>query len=214
MTVWQITFNAVILLLCVMYLVHCYVWTGDTLASTLADRVRSLPKHSDYTAAENSGTRHSFSYLISNARAVSEGKRKQTLALSAQLAKGIRNFHVDLFASRKHEEAFDGRVRASIIGGKEIAITVMTNSTYTSLYVLDVVDEIYYLLEENDEVDKATIWVEKVKLAPNVANTVTTDDVLNSIRAYMLRSGCAKRVSVLPTIADGADRISWIEFFR
>lgn len=192
---------------------HCYVWTGDTLASTLADRVRTLPKHSDYTAAENTGTRHSFSYLISNARAISEGKRKQTLALGAQLAKGIRNFHVDLFASRKHEDAVDGRVRISIIGGAEIAITIMTNSTYTNLYVLDVVDEIYYLLEENDEADMATIWVENVKLAPNVASTVTTDDVLTSVRDYVLRSGYAKRVNVLPT-TDGADRISWIEFFR
>ena len=135
------------------------------------------------------------------------------MALSAQLTKGIRNFHVDLFASRKHEDTFDGRVRISIIGGAEIAITIMTNSTYTSLYVLDVVDEIYYLLEENDEADVATIWVENVKLAPNVVSTVTTHDVLNSIRAYVLRSGYAKRVSVLPT-TDGADRISWIEFFR
>lgn len=213
MTVWQITFNAVILLLCIMYLVHCYVWTGDTLVSTLANRVRSLPKYSDSVATENTGTRHSFSYLISNARAITEGKRKQTLALFAQLARGIRNFHVDLFASRKHEDTFDGRVRVSIIGGAEIAVTIMTNSTYTNLYILDVLDEIYYILEESDERDAVTIWVEHVKLAPNVASTITTDDVLNSVRTYVLRAGYEKRVNVL-SITDGADRISWVEFFR
>lgn len=157
-----------------MYVAHCYVGTGDTISSTLANRVETAYPRA--RALPDLGTLHAFSYVISNARAVAQGRRRQSLDLFAQLAKGVRNFQVDLYASDAREAmGSDKRVRRSFVtveprtGGDAstgasvgasstalpvlaaVAFTIKANDMRTNLYILDVLDELYVLLKSTDK---------------------------------------------------------------
>lgn len=174
MIVWEVVFYCVVLFLCLMYVAHCYVGTGDTISSTLANRVETAYPRA--RALPDLGTLHAFSYVISNARAVAQGRRRQSLDLFAQLAKGVRNFQVDLYASDAREAmGSDKRVRRSFVtveprtGGDAstgasagasstalpvlaaVAFTIKANDMRTNLYILDVLDELYVLLKSTDK---------------------------------------------------------------
>lgn len=174
MIVWEVVFYCVVLFLCLMYVAHCYVGTGDTISSTLANRVETAYPRA--RALPDLGTLHAFSYVISNARAVAQGRRRQSLDLFAQLAKGVRNFQVDLYASDAREAmGSDKRVRRSFVtvepraGGDAstgasagasstalpvlaaVTFTIKANDMRTNLYILDVLDELYVLLKSNDK---------------------------------------------------------------
>lgn len=174
MIVWEVVFYCVVLFLCLMYVAHCYVGTGDTISSTLANRVETAYPRA--RALPDLGTLHAFSYVISNARAVAQGRRRQSLDLFAQLAKGVRNFQVDLYASDAREAmGSDKRVRRSFVtveprtGGDAstgasvgasstalpvlaaVAFTIKANDMRTNLYILDALDELYVLLKSTDK---------------------------------------------------------------
>lgn len=228
MLFWQVLFNCVTLLLFALYLIHCYALNGVTLHSVLKDSLLVETKQDarDFTSATSHfvhgdlsqiGTLHSFSYLISNARYISVGRRQQNLDIYMQLERGVTNFHFDVNILPLNELlSEDKRKRVSVIQISnssinkfcEVLITLLVNTTKTHLYVLDLLDLVYIFAERKE----IRFWLKTVEISPLINESFEKRDVIYSIRTYVEQLNY-KTIDILD-FDSSSNVIEWVQYFR
>lgn len=179
------------------------------------------------------GSRHSFSFLVSNPTQIVRGNRVQRLDVLNQLLVGVRDLQCDasLLTCDKLEPPVDSRLRTlswmtdDFHAYTSVALIRSNESTLTDYNLFDLIDLLYVYArivfagtidndEDKDDEDKVHLWIGKFYDQNDVPLTNTERDrVLDKLIEYAIRVGrgtMRKRVIVERKVEPDVKDVVWL----